>query len=363
MTREPYVVIIVLNWNGFDDTVACLESLRRLNYSNAKTILVDNNSGNNEGWRLAELFPEVHLIGNSSNRGFAGGNNDGIQWALSNGFDFIVNLNNDCLVEPDWLSELTREVLLNGADFASSRIMCYPQTDLISSDADGLLPDGSGFALHSMEPWDGNRAPVKIISACGAASLYSADCVRRVSLTPGQFFDELYFAYFEDVDLGFRLHAKGCRGISVPTAVVYHKGQQSSIARSFFHLFQTEKNRRLNVRLNFPLWMQPISPIYRAAKNIYRRKPITFEKHFGRKPAKPYKKGSGAAVPDYKQAVREWMRNNKDVIARDRRQRKAAGLISNRVYAAISWMQPFRHIAPLQPAGRQGATKGLAPRR
>jgi GT2 family glycosyltransferase len=363
MRHEPAIAVIVLNWNGFDDTVECLESLRSLLYKNTRTVLVDNASGNDEARKLAELFPEVHLIENSSNRGFAGGNNDGIQWALANGFDFIVNLNNDCMVEPDWLTEITAAVLCSGADFASSRIMCYPQTELINSDADGLLPDGSGFVLHSMQPWNGNREPRKIISACGAASMYSADCIRRVSITPGQFFDELYFAYFEDVDLGFRLHAKNCKGISVPTAVVYHKGQQSSVKYSFFHRFQLEKNRRLNVRLNFPLWMQPISPIYRVAKNIYRGKLINFEKHFGPKPKKSSDAGPIKTTSDHKQAVQEWMKNNKAAIALDRRQRKAAGLISNRAYAAISWIRPFRHIAPLQPAGRQGTTKSLAPRR
>ena len=241
MMQEPSVTIIILNWNGFSDTVACLESLRSLDYGNCKTVLVDNGSENNEGKRIAEAFPEVHLISNSQNRGFAGGNNDGIKWALARGCDFIVNLNNDCLVEPDWLKNLVRAVVHAGADFASSRVMCYPQTELICSDADGLLPDGSGFVLRSMQSWNGNRNPYRIVSATGAASLYSADCVRKVSIDPDQFFDELYFAYFEDVDLGFRLNAKKCIGISVPEAVVYHKGQQSSGKHSFFHLFHLEK--------------------------------------------------------------------------------------------------------------------------
>ena len=174
MEEEPSIVIIVLNWNGFDDTVACLESLRRLDYTNVKTVLVDNGSDNDEGRRLAGLFPEVHLLANSHNRGFAGGNNDGIQWAMNRGCDFIVNLNNDCLVEPNWLTELAGAVLRSGADFASSRIMCYPQTELICSDADGLLPDGSGFVQRGMQRWDGRRETFSIVSACGAASMYSA---------------------------------------------------------------------------------------------------------------------------------------------------------------------------------------------
>jgi GT2 family glycosyltransferase len=348
MKQEPSIVIIVLNWNGFDDTVACLESLRLLDYNNIKTVLVDNGSDKDEGRRLAELFPEVLLIANSHNRGFAGGNNDGIQWAMNRGSDFIVNLNNDCLVESDWLTNLTRTVLRTGADFASSRIMCYPQTELICSDADGLLPDGSGFVLRSMQPWDGIRDPRRTVSACGAASIYSNACVRRVSITPGQFFDELYFAYFEDVDLGFRLHAKNCVGISVPDAVVYHKGQQSSVKDSFFHLFHLEKNRRLNVRLNFPLWMQPISPAYRIAQNLYRRKLINFEKHFGKKPAQVQDSSF-----NIKRAVKEWMKNNAAAISLDRKQRKAAGLISNRAYRAITW-NPFKFPCTGKPKTHQG---------
>jgi len=302
MNHEPYVVIVVLNWNGFDDTVACLESLRQLDYQNYRTVLVDNGSSNNEAARLSGLFPEVHLIANADNRGFAGGNNDGIQWALASGCDYIVNLNNDCMVEPDWLSNLLRGVLKTGADFASSRIMCYPQTDRISSDGDGLLPDGAGFVLHKQRVWNGIREPRCIISACGAASIYSAESVRRVSLASGQFFDELYFAYYEDIDLGFRLHAKKCRGMCIPEAVVYHKGQQSTGENSFFIRFHSEKNRRLNVRLNFPLWMQPISPIYRIARNVYRGNIINFEKHFGKKSRHQN------SAPDLNKSVRNWMR-------------------------------------------------------
>lgn len=297
-------------------------------------MLVDNGSSNDEARRLAGLFPEAHMIANAENRGFAGGNNDGISWAMEHAFDYILNLNNDCLVEPDWLTRLMTAVQQHRADFASARIMCYPDTAMICSDGDGLLPDGAGFVLRGNRSWDGSLSPRRIFSACGAASLYSAECVRRVSIMPGQFFDELYFAYFEDIDLGFRLHAKNCRGICVPDAVVYHKGQQSSERFSFFHLFHLEKNRRLNVRLNFPLWMQPISPVYRTARNILRGKIINLEKRLRKKP--------GDHGPDLKQAVRDWMRTHAEEIARDRALRKAAGLISHRAFAAITW-NPFKY--------------------
>ncbi len=155
MTQQPSVAIIILNWNGFDDTVECLQSLRKLTYAKYELVLVDNGSANHEGGKIKELYPEIHLIGNESNRGFAGGCNDGINWAMENGFPYIVLLNNDCLVEKDWLQNLVFGLVASHADFASSRIMYYPETDLICSDGDVLLPDGSGVSMNAHRRYRG----------------------------------------------------------------------------------------------------------------------------------------------------------------------------------------------------------------
>ncbi len=73
MLQEPSIAIVILNWNGFDDTVECLQSLRQVAYANYRIILVDNGSSHNEGGEIERLFPEIHLIANEANRGFAGG--------------------------------------------------------------------------------------------------------------------------------------------------------------------------------------------------------------------------------------------------------------------------------------------------
>jgi len=127
MDNEKTAAIIIINWNGIDDTIECLNSLKNSSHKNYKIVLVDNGSNNSEGSKLKEMFPYIHLIQNQKNRGFAGGNNDGMNWALNNGFGYLINLNNDCIVEGAWLNNLIEGVRAARADYATSRIMFYPE--------------------------------------------------------------------------------------------------------------------------------------------------------------------------------------------------------------------------------------------
>ena len=97
----PKVSLIILNWNGKEDTIACLESLQKLSYPHVDIILVDNGSTDATVPLIQERFPYVHCIPLPDNLGFAGGNNPGIQYALKKGADYILLLNNDTLVAPD----------------------------------------------------------------------------------------------------------------------------------------------------------------------------------------------------------------------------------------------------------------------
>lgn len=248
------MAIIILNWNGLEDTAECLESLKDLDYGNYNIVLVDNGSDNNEGDKLKEKFPYIHLIKNAENRGFAGGNNDGINWAVRNGFEYIVNLNNDCIVTKGWLTGLLEGLQLGNADFAASRIMYYPDTNLICSYKDVLLADTTLISIDRYEEYNNLDKIEKNYVANGAASIYSSRCLESVKIKENQFFDELYFAYCEDVDLGMRLSSKSYRGVCVPQAVVYHKHSRTAGEYSALTLFLSEKNRILNEIFNYPLY-------------------------------------------------------------------------------------------------------------
>jgi len=94
--------------------------------------------------------------------------------------------------------------------------MYYPETKLICSDGDALMPDGSGIVVNPFMPYDGDNTLKPIFSACGAGSIYSVKCLSRIKIKENQFFDELYFAYYEDVDLGIRLNASPSKEFLFP---------------------------------------------------------------------------------------------------------------------------------------------------
>ena len=270
MKENPAVAVIILNWNGLDDTLACVRSLQRSSYTNHEIVVVDNGSDGDEGKRFLSIFPQIQLIQNPTNRGFAGGNNDGIRWAMANGFDYVVNLNNDCIVAADWLEKLVSGLQASGADFASSQIRYYPETHLICSDEDRLLPDGSGLAVNHLKTAEGNEPMRPIFGASGAASVYSVACLESVKVMDNQYFDELFFAYLEDIDLGIRLNVKGFKGVSIPDAVVYHKGSQTSGYRTRFQMFHLEKNRILVELLTYPLFLIPVGEAFYWLKTLTR---------------------------------------------------------------------------------------------
>jgi len=335
MAVDPSVAVIILNWNGFEDTVACLQSFQLATYSNYRIVIVDNGSKNDEGRRICQRFPKLHLIQNPVNRGFAGGSNDGIRWALQAGFDYVVCLNNDCIVEPDWLKRLVDGIRFSDAHFASSRIMYYPETHLICSDEDLLRPDGSGLVLNRLKVSDERKGIRPIFGASGAASIYSAACLESVKILGDQYFDELFFAYLEDIDLGIRLNVRGFKGISVPDAVVYHKEAQTSGYRTPFQIFHLEKNRILVELLNYPMWMVPVGEFFYSVKTLLR-----MCDDYAGKNQRPHHMGKVTGSNDRLGLIvdsRLWVLKNLPVIWQHRKDRINRGLIDRKVHRFFVW--------------------------
>ena len=104
----PKVCVIILNWNGLEDTIECLESLKKTTYPNYEVVVVDNGSKGNDAQVLEERFADrIHLVRNDRNYGYAGGNNIGIRYALTGSVpDYLLILNNDVVVAPDFLTEM-----------------------------------------------------------------------------------------------------------------------------------------------------------------------------------------------------------------------------------------------------------------
>ena len=218
----PLISIVIPNHNGSRYLEKCLNSLNSQTYKRTEIVLVDNNSADESVTLARAVAPEAIVVQKDRNLGFAGGVTAGIR---SSRGDWIAVLNNDTEVAPEWLSECVRAVQNHpDASFLACRILNFADRHKIYSAGDCYLRAGIGYRRGQDQPdREDFRQECEIFSASGCAGLY-----RREVLESGGGFDERFFAYLEDVDLGLRLQAKGCRGYYVPSAIVYHHGAGTS---------------------------------------------------------------------------------------------------------------------------------------
>lgn len=224
--HEPRVSIIILNLNSYDVTRDCLLSLRKVDYKNFEVVLVDNGSADSSADKLAEEFREIRIIRNDRNLGFPGGNNVGIQDALGRGPDYVLLLNNDTIVAPDFLRELVQVAE------SDSRIGMVNPKIYFCEPADRIWHAGG---VH--KPWwsfprtigvheqdDGKYNQTREVSfVTGCALLVKSEVVRQVGLL-----DELFFLGFEDLDWFMRAKDAGFISIYAPSSMIWHKGSHDT---------------------------------------------------------------------------------------------------------------------------------------
>jgi GT2 family glycosyltransferase len=223
---DPSVAIILVNWNGFDFTQACLNSLRKIEFPDFKVILVDNASQNQEGQTLKKSFPEIDLIENAENLGFSGGNNAGIRYALEQGFSHIMLLNNDTEVEPDFLGEMIRKFHQNPSlGVVQPLILFLKDPKKIWSAGGKWIPAiGRAITLGDREPIVDYRFKKTTLDwATGCCMLISREAVLKTGLL-----NEQYFAYFEDVEWSLRFKKAGFQIALAEKSVIHHEAGASS---------------------------------------------------------------------------------------------------------------------------------------
>jgi GT2 family glycosyltransferase len=220
---NPKVSIIILNWNGLEDTIECLESLKEVRYPNYEVIVVDNGSKGNDAAVLEQrLRDHVHLIRNDKNYGYTGGNNIGIRYALDNSSpDYLLILNNDTVVAPDFLDHMI-EVTENDASIgiAGPKVYYHGFPNRIQG-AGARVDMRTGQAYHigikeiDCGQYDSQR---KVDYVFGCCMLIKREVVERIGL-----FDESYFCYWDETDYCFRAREAGYRVIYIPQAKIWHK--------------------------------------------------------------------------------------------------------------------------------------------
>jgi len=221
----PRVDIVILNWNGIQDTRECLQSLRSLTYPNYRIRLVDNGSANSEADILEKEFPEADVIKLDTNTGFCLGNNIGMQMALGEGTDFIMLLNNDTLVSSDLLEQLVNQFgKLKNTGALSPAILHYPEKEKVwFSIAKWETRWNRGeaqFRLSYDETYDQikGKQPYETEFACGCCLFTSAELLRKAGLL-----DEKFFIFYDEADWCARIRHLGYISYIVPSAYIYHK--------------------------------------------------------------------------------------------------------------------------------------------
>lgn len=228
------IAIIVLVYNGRNYLPDLLSSLRSQNYPQefCEIILVDNASSDGSVEYIKTNFSEFTLIQNQNNEGFAKGNNIGIKYALKREFDYIVLLNQDTAVEPNWLKEI-----IEGAEkderiaAVQPLILFWNVKDKINSSGNQVHFLGFGFCEgFNFNVKDGQSEKKEIFYSSGAGVLFKAKVLKEAGL-----FDENLF-YTEDLDLGWRIRLAGYEIINAPKAVIYHKYSFSRNKNKYYFL-------------------------------------------------------------------------------------------------------------------------------
>lgn len=260
---SPLISVIIVNWNGREYLPACLDSLLEQSCTDFETIVVDNGSRDGSLELLRDSYPWARVVPLAGNTGFAGGNNAGL--AVSRG-KYIVTLNNDTRVERDWLAELIAPAEARAeVGMVASRICSWDEPDLIDSLGVAVCPDGmsrgsrrrSRYSTLSLDKFEEILFP----SAC--AALYRREMIDRIG-----FFDDDFFAYCEDTDLGLRGRLAGWGAVLARDALVYHRYSRSGGEFSPFKLYLVERNHFWVALKSFPAGMLLALPYWTLVRYL-----------------------------------------------------------------------------------------------
>lgn len=254
----PKVSIVILNWNGWKDTIPCLESLQKINSKDLSVeIVVVDNASNDESVKKINNFKskfKLTLLQTGSNLGFAGGNNVGLRYSLENNFDYVCVLNNDTIVDEDCIQEFLKSAKKNpdfgiltpkiyfahGFEFHKDR---YTKKDLgkviwsAGGDLDWANVYGSNHGVDEVDTGQFDKERI-VDFATGACMFISSKVLKECG-----YFDEKYYLYLEDTDLSIRIRNSGRTVIYVPKAIIWHKVSQSSAIGSGLNDYFITRNR------------------------------------------------------------------------------------------------------------------------
>jgi GT2 family glycosyltransferase len=253
--------VIIVNWNGRAHLEVCLASVQQQTLAGVETIVVDNGSSDDSiAFIQARFGDAVRIVPYRDNRGYGAGVNAGIRVARGR---YLFALNNDTELDPDCLRTLVATADRHpNAGSCAPKILSFTQRNVIDNVGHLFYPDGLSRGRGRLEIDHGQYdQPDEVISPSGCAVL-----LRRAMLVDVGLFDEDFFAYVEDTDLGLRARLAGWTCRYDPAAIVYHKYSASAAEYSPLKAFLVERNRVWTAVKCLPAWLLVLSPLFTLAR-------------------------------------------------------------------------------------------------
>jgi hypothetical protein len=261
--KSPRVAVIVLNWNNRDDTLGCLESLRHLDYPNYEIVVVDNGSTDGSVEAVGAFFPKATILETGENLGFAEGNNVGLRHTLAHGADYVVLLNNDTEVAPDFISLLVDAVgATPQAGVAGPTIYYFDRPTTIWS-AGGAIDwrrgDTQMIGLDEVD--EGQYGTIREVDfVTGCALLARREVIERVGML-----DPRFFMYYEEAEWCVRAARAGYKILHVPQAHVWHKimpTQQTASPHIHYYVTRNQLLFLKSTRASMWAWLHTLLAEY-----------------------------------------------------------------------------------------------------
>jgi len=267
MKPNPLLSVIIPNWNGRRFLQECIDSLKGQTFEDFEILLVDNGSTDGSADFVEAQYGEfIRVLRNKENLGFAGGNNIGIRKAKG---EYIVLLNNDTWADPRWLEELVKATqCAPSVGMWASKICSYSRRDRIEGAGELIYWDGLCRSRGQYEQDHGQyNVMEEILFPPGCGAMYRKSLFDGIGL-----FDEDFFAYADDSEIGIRARLAGWKGLFVPPAIVYHKNSGTAGQYSPLKAFYVERNRFWITIKYFPFPLLLLSiyfTLYRFAFQAY----------------------------------------------------------------------------------------------
>jgi GT2 family glycosyltransferase len=260
---QPLVWVIVVNWNGREITLDCLDSLHHSTYRNRHVLVVDNASTDGSAESIRKLHPDVEVLALSENRRFSGGNNAGIRHALEHGAEALLLLNNDTTVDPGYLEPLL-ECLFSDPSIGivAPKIYYHSQPDRLWY-AGGSISFWTGSMKHvGIREYDNGQhdTPGETDYATGCCFLTRRELVAEIGLL-----DESYYMYTEDADWCMRARRAGYRVVYEPRARVWHRLSVSAGGHLSWYKLKNKACSNFRFFLHYAHWYQWLTLPWLAA--------------------------------------------------------------------------------------------------